>query len=161
MDIYFKTPRNSETGLKFTEIKERGVECVEAAMKFIGKYGFNSFRQNRLAFKGGISSCYKPLVDLDPKVWKKTEYGHNEYMPKLNNKEGIKIYEEIESLPYVDIDELNNIVGYEGNGLKSSHIGYSFKNKEWYGFVVNSEWECKIPTDCIEITGSEYQELFD
>lgn len=63
-------------------------------------------------------------------------------------------------LPIVDIDELNEVVGYEGNGFKSSHIGFSSENKTYYGFILSDKWKVIPPSDCVEITPSEYKKLF-
>ena len=159
MDKYYKTPKQSATGLKFKEIHKRAKSCHQASVEFIEKYGFESYRQSRISYMGGISSCCKPKNELDEKAWKLSGYGSNEFMPKLNNAEGRKIKAEIDALPIVDIDELNRIVGYSGNGFKSSNIGCDFNSKDFYLFVVCSDWNAKIPKDCIEITGSEYELL--
>lgn len=162
MDLYYKTPRTSETGKKFAEINKKGIECCDALKAFLDKYGFQKYRPSRISFQGGISSCVSPNGDLDKKVWKRMHYGSCEYMPNLKSKEGLKIAKEIESLPYVDIDELNNIVNYPGNGFKNTSIGYSFNdNKDYYGFIISDIWDVTPPADCIEIIGTEYNKLFN
>jgi hypothetical protein len=93
-------------------------------------------------------------------LWKSSGYGPNEWMPKLSTKEGKAIMAEINALPIVDIDELNAVVGYEGNHFKSSHIGFSYENKAYYGFILSDKWEVTPPDDCEEITASEYKKLF-
>lgn len=160
MELYYKTRKDSETGKKFTEIDERRDICHKALKAFLNKYGFQKYRPSRISHVGGISSCVNPLNPLDPKLWKNSGYGSNEWMPKLNTKEGKAIMKEINGLPIVDIDELNAVVGYDGNGFKSSHIGCSYKNKTYYGFILSDEWKVTPPSDCIEITASEYKELF-
>lgn len=160
MDLYYKTQKDSETGKRFTEIDERGDICHEALKAFLDKYGFQKYRPSRISHVGGISSCVNPLNPLDPKLWKNSGYGPNEWMPKLNTKEGKAIMAEINGLPIVDIDELNEVVGYEGNGFKSSHIGFSSENKTYYGFILSDKWKVTPPSDCVEITPSEYKKLF-
>ena len=160
MDLYYKTLKDSETGKKFTEIYKRGNVCHEALKAFLDKYGFQKYRPSRISHIGGISSCISPLNPLDLKLWKNSGYGTNEWMPKLNTKEGKAIMDEINALPIVDIDELNMVVGYEGNRFKSSHIGFSSENKTYYGFILSDKWEITPPVDCEEITASEYKKLF-
>lgn len=160
MDLYYKTLKDSETGKKFTEIEERGDVCHEALKTFLDKYGFQQYRPSRISHIGGISSCGNPIKPVDTKLWKQSEFGYNEWMPKLNIKEGKAIMAEINALPIVDIDELNAVVGYEGNHFKSSHIGYSSANDKFYGFILSDKWEVTPPVDCEEITASEYKKLF-
>lgn len=160
MDLYYKILRTSETGKKFTEIEKRGDVCHEVLKAFLDKYGFQKYRPSRISHIGGISSCVNPSSPLDPKLWKDSGYGINEWMPKLNTKEGKAIMKEINTLPIVDIDELNEVVGYEGNHFKSAHIGFSSVNKTYYGFVLADKWKVTPPSDSEEITASEYKRLF-
>lgn len=160
MELYYKTSKESETGKKFTELERRGDVCYQALKAFLDKYGFEQYRPSRISHIGGISSCINPLQPLDRKLWRKAGYGINEWMPKLNTKEGKAIMAEIEALPIVDIDELNEVVGYQGNGFKSSNIGFSPKDKSFYGFILSDKWNITPPSDCIEITASEYKTFF-
>lgn len=161
MDLYFKVIKETETGKKFTDVFERGSQATKAAYSLVKKYGFTSFRPGRETFEGAISSFVKPTVMIDPKVWKKISYGKDEYFPKRSSKQGKEILKEIAQLPSVDIDELNNIVGYDSGGWKRSHIGYNGScNRDYYGFIVDSDWDVQIPDDCEEINGSEYMTLF-
>ena len=160
MDLYYKTLKDSETGKKFAEINKRGDVCHAALKAFLDKYGFQKYRPSRISYIGGISSCVNPLSPLDTKMWKNSGYGANEWMPKLSSKQGKAIMAEIKALPIVDIDELNAVVGYEGNGLKSSHIGFSSENNSYFGFILSDKWGVKPPADCEEITASEYVKLF-
>ena len=81
-------------------------------------------------------------------------------MPKLNCKKGKDIQKEIDSLPIVDIDELNNIVNYDSGGWKNTHIGFNGTNEKYFGFIILDKWDIKMPIDCTEITASEYKKLF-
>lgn len=159
MDLYFYTDKESETGLKFFGLWVRGEAAKEASITMARKYGFESCRPSRTSYNGGISSFYKPSDQTDLTHFKKYKNYSNEYFPKRNTKEGFAIIEEINQLPVVDIDELNNIVGYDTGGWKNSHIGFNIGEKH-YGFIVGATWDCKIPSDCIEVTGSEYLDLF-
>lgn len=157
MDKYYITDKDTETGKKFQEIDRRSDIARDAIIKLSEKYGFKEWRYSRISHIGGLSSCvFETTPDL--KIWKSSGYGHNEYMPRLNCKAGKEIHDEIKKLPIVHINELNNIVGYHSD-FCNSHIGFKI-GKNHFGFIVSSEWGCKIPNDCKEITASEY-ELID
>jgi len=162
MHLYFKTKKESETGSKFHELEERGLACGEAVKQFLDKYHFQCYRPSRISFVGGISACCSPTQIVDRALWKETGTGPEEYMPRLNIKKGKAIMEEIKVLPIVDIDELNKVVGYPGNGFKSSTIGFSGRAacKSHYGFIILDTWNVKVPNDCEEITASEYKKMF-
>ncbi len=162
MKLYYKTLRTTETGKKFVEIFERQNLYHAKTIEFVERYGFKSYRPSIISFGGcGISSLVKPEgMELDKNIWKESGYGDNEYFPRESTKVGKVVYDELKALPIVDIDELNGIVGYEGDEWKSTSIGYSNENSEYVGFIVLKSWNCKIPSDCIEITGTEYDTLF-
>ena len=159
MHLYYKVLKDSDTGKKFAELIQRGEACAEAAKKFLERHGFTKYRPSRISYNGGISACASPKETPNPKIWKKAKNG--DYMPRCNTNEGRAVMEKIEALPIVDIDELNNIVGYDSDGWKHSHIGFlgNTSKSGYYGFIVFAEWNVKVPADCIEITGSEYTEL--
>ena len=159
MELYYKTRKDCETGIKFSAVQKRADECKKIAFDFCEKHGFKTYRPGRESFEGGISSFADPTGNVDSKVWKRSTYGSNEYYPSERTKVGKQILQETRALPYVDIDELNNIVGYASGGWKSSHIGYCFSDSEYILFSVLEEWNVKVPSDCIEITGTEYKRI--
>lgn len=155
--IYFKTLRTSETGLKFQEVEKREVECRNAVIALGDELGFNSWRPGYWAAYGGVSACIFPDgVTPDPKVWKKVN--GDEYMPRLNCKEGKQLDKKFASLPRVERDELNMCIGYDGAPFKC--IGFAPNNDAYFGFTVGDNWGCKIPFDCTEVTYTEYKSLF-
>ncbi|MFT4168033.1 MAG: hypothetical protein QM653_02790 [Dysgonomonas sp.] len=154
MDKYYKVPRDSETGKKFLKIEERKQECFKAVKEFIKDFGATQFRYSRWSLWGGIDSI---IFEKEPnlKVWKKV--GYQEYYPKANSKEGKELISKMKELPTVDFNELNSIVGYKTDWY--GHIGFSHGDKDFFGFIIDSDWKANIPTDCIEITASEYEIL--
>lgn len=159
MNLYFYTDKKSDTGLKFLDVYTRGESAKKASIMLARKYGFESCRPGRTTYNGGISSFYKPYDQTDLTHFKKHKKYSNEYFPKRTTKEGLAMIEEINQLPVVDIDELNNIVGYDSGVWKNSNIGFNISENH-YGFIVGATWDCTMPSDCIEITGSEYIKLF-
>lgn len=162
MELYYKVKRDSETGNKFADVFKREDECFTHVKAFLDKYGFKQYRPSRTSVsRSGISSVIVPKgMEVDKRIWRKSKDGDNEVMPRRNTKEGLDVAYEIDTMPIVDIDEINNIVGYDSDGWKSSHIGWSEKNEEYYGFSLLDTWKANIPSDCEEITGSEYSKLF-
>ena len=53
-------------------------------------------------------------------------------------------------------DELDSIIGNEG---VFNHAGFDFTIPDIYVFIVESDWKCKLPKDCEEITNVEYNKL--
>lgn len=154
MDKYYKVPRNSETGKKFAEIEKRKHECFDAVKEFIKPFGATQFRYSRWSLWGGIDSI---ILENEPdlKIWKKV--GYQEYYPKANSKEGKELIKKMKELPTVSFNDLNSIVGYQTDWY--SHIGFSYGNKEFFGFIIGLDWKANIPSDCIEITASEYEKI--
>ena len=157
MSMYFITERNSETGKKFQQVERKSEECFNAQKQLANKYKFHSWREGYWVVYGGMSSCLNFDETPDSKIWGKG-FGNGEYFPKKNSKIGKEINKEIEQLPKVTIDELNQCVGFNGAPFKT--IGFSAKNDKFFGFSVGENWDFIPPTDCKEITTSEYRELF-
>ena len=156
--IYCKTLKTSETGLKFQEIEKREKECLNAVIALGDELGFKSWRPGYWSAYGGVSACIFPDgVTPDPKVWKKVN--GDEYMPRLNCKEGKELHKKFEALPRVGHEELNMCIGFDAQGPFYC-IGFAPNNDTYYGFIVGANWGCKIPDDCTEVTYTEYQTLF-
>ena len=78
-------------------------------------------------------------------------------MPRLDRLEGKLLQKKINSLPMVQIEELNMCVGFKEKIFKT--IGYESTNKEYYLFSLKDDWKFVAPGDCEEITVSEYNRL--
>lgn len=151
----FKVSRNSETGKKLAPIEERAIEAFEAQRKIAIELGFQGWQRGAFVAFGGIGSLIpKKGEKPDSKLWKKQWDG---YYPKANSKEGKRLIKLLEELPTVEISELNMAVGFNEQYFKT--IGISFIHKEFYVFSVGDDWEFEPPSDCIEITVSEYKRL--
>lgn len=155
--MYFITKKTSETGKKFQKISEQRKVAFNAQKELANKYGFNTWRSAYWVVFGGMSSCFNFKETPNPKIWGKGSQ-NGEYYPKKNSKEGKAIWQEIQDLPNVGIDELNMCIGFDGAPFKT--IGYAENNKEYFGFIVDEKWKVKIPKDCEEVTTSKYNGLF-
>lgn len=156
MRKYYKVDKTSEFGKKLNSILEKRYECYDAAKKLCDKYEFTKYREAYWCYFGGISACADFKETPDPKIWKKVRRG--EYMPKLNSIEGKAIQKEIEALPVIyriDINELFGLDIFAGIGLTFSHPKFIGLN-----FSTDSRFAPKIiPSDLVEITCSEYENL--
>ena len=153
--MYYITKKDSETGKKFQEIAKKRDIAHNEASALAEKYNIKQWRGAYWQVFGGMSSCIfeeKP----DTKLWGKGAVD-GEYFPKQNSKAGKAIYKEIDDLTCVERHELNACIGFEG-GL--STIGFSDRNKEYFGFEFDEEWKLEMPKDCEEVLTTRYNELF-
>ena len=156
MTKYFKTLKTSDTGKKFKNLDVNIKKAQKAQRDFSDKYNFNQWRPDRWEAFGGIEVCVDFIKEPDPKNWKMVSHG--EYKPKRSTKEGKRINQEMKELPVVSHHELNMCIGFkEGAPFKS--IGFSSKSKNYTVFCLATNWKVKIPSDCEEITASEYENL--
>lgn len=155
----FKTKRSSETGKKFAVVEKKADECLKAQKELAKKIGYYSWRGSYACTFGGVSSViFKDHRSVNKVLWKNVNKSVLEWMPRLNNKEGKAIYEKMLALPRVSGHELNTCIDFNGSPFKT--IGVSFLNKTYIGFEVSEDWKVKIPSDCEEITTTEYNKLF-
>lgn len=152
MEKYYKTLRTSETGRKFQAMSDKMSECFKAQVAMADKYGFTEWRDAYFAVSGGISSVIFPSKP-DVKLWK---CKNGEYTPRINNAAGKAIQAEFDNMPRVKRIEVNECIGW---GENLSCIGVTFDNPDFFGFVINSSKVKTVPSDCEEITGTEYEKL--
>ena len=157
--MYFITEKNSETGKKFQKIADKLDICFENQKALAEKYGFTSWRGERWVVAGGISSVIFPKVTtIDTKVWKQIK-GKDEYMPRLNIKQGKAIQADFDQAVTISKAELNACIGWKEGFRK--HIGFCKTNNEYFGFTIEEDWtDIVIPSDCTEVTATKYRELF-
>lgn len=81
----------------------------------------------------------------------------NGYYPRARckNKDILKDFTDLNE-NRIRRDELDEIVG---NNDIFKHVGFDFSIPEIYVFMIDHDWECKIPKDCEEISNIEYREL--
>ena len=157
--MYFITEKNSKTGKNFQKIADKLDVCFKNQKALAEKYGFTSWRGERWVVAGGISSVIFPKgTTIDTKVWKQIK-GKDEYMPRLNIKQGKAIQADFDQAITVTKAELNACIGWK-EGF-SKHIGFCKANNEYFGFTIDDDWtDIIIPNDCTEITATKYRELF-
>jgi hypothetical protein len=160
--MYYKTKRTSDTGLKFQEVAKMMKECTAANSALSDRYGFKRWRHANFMAWGGISAVIFSESDddgnyvrPDSSFWKEVRGG---YLPKRNTADGKKAYDEFLKLPVVEAKTLNDIVGYKPDS-PWSHIGFSFGNDSLFLFSIANDTDFTCPSDCEEITYSEYKSL--
>lgn len=157
--MYFITEKNSETGKNFQKIADKLDVCFENQKALAEKYSFTSWRGDRWVVAGGISSVIFPKgATIDTKVWKQIK-GKDEYMPRLNIKQGKAIQAEFDQATVITKGELNACIGWGESFINC--IGLDWNNDEYFGFTIEDDWtDIIIPNDCTEITATKYRELF-
>ncbi len=157
MEHYYITKQTSTTGKKFKAVSNDLDAAFKAQKEMSKEIGFQRWRSSIFKLGGGISSV---IFDEKPntKLWRNVNGSNNEWMPKLNNKEGKAIYERFKLLPKVRETALNDCIGWKGDFV--NRIGFARNNKTHYGFYVDGQYKMKIPKDCKEITATEYKKLF-
>jgi hypothetical protein len=157
---YFITERNTSTGLKFQALEHRINVATTAQKDFGNKYNFKIYRPSHISVWGGISACVFENAP-DEKIWKKVNNSEDEWMPRLNVKAGKEIQKEIDNLPLVSMEELNECIGFDSEDWTfMTHIGFAY-NDEYFGFSINDKWNIIVPEDCEEVTLTKYKNLFD
>ena len=153
--MHFITKKKSETGKKFQKVAEVATASLKAEKELAKEFGFESWRGGYWLVYGGFSALIfkeKP----NEKIYKKVN--GNEWMPRMNTKEGKAIQAKLDATRRVSIDDLNQCIGFDGSPFKT--IGFAQNNDAYFGFIVDEKWKCKIPNDCEEVTTSRYNELF-
>lgn len=154
MNVYYITPRISETGEKFKLIEEKKSKIFNQTKKLAYEIGFKGWYGSAIKIAG------PPTILVfknhpDKKIFKKVKDG---FFPKKTSEKGRQIIEKLDKIESIYRRDLNMCVNYEEYFFE--HIGYAFSNSDYYGFIVDSDWKFTPPTDCEEVTYSKYNELF-
>lgn len=150
----FKTLRTSETGKKFESVEQRKNICFNKAKEIVEEVNADQWRGCAWTAFGGISALLFADGVQMPEYFKKDKFG---CMPKMNTTKGKELHVRIKELPTVSILDLNMCIGY--NERMKRTIGCDFSNKEYILFAIGDDWNIEIPSDCEEITVSEYKAL--
>lgn len=154
--LYYKTPKNSETGLKVQELRNEADEKQKEIEKYVKSLGAKPdwVSSDTYLWRTDLSGVeFEEEPDL--KKWRVLkEYKGPEifYVPRRGSKENIKLSDEFHSFKGIFKSRLNDCVGF---GCVFRNVGFTCGN-EFYYFVLASSWEHKMPEDCVEITTSEY-----
>lgn len=155
MERYYKTSRSSETGLKIKALLDKADEFNKQVEVLRNKYGFG---------KTWTSSFYYRSLNIvefqeepDMANWKRIKDVSNGYYPRARgkNKEILQDFTDLNK-GRIRRDELDTIIGNEG---VFTHAGFDFTIPDIYVFIVESNWKCKFPSDCEEISNVEYSKL--
>ena len=154
--LYFKTEKDTETGEKIKALLERGLIGAAQAKQFCKKVGAeeNYLRNDRYIFGTGLRAVtFQEEPDL--KNWKRFKGWDGYFSPRLSTKEGKELGKQIDEMESVEKTEIGEAIGLE-DFFKSP--GFTNGNL-FFGFAIKDEWNLKMPSDCIEITGTEYSNL--
>jgi hypothetical protein len=150
------TKRTSETGKKFEEIEIRRKKIQDNIEKLGDKLGFRFYCYDSLSVIGISAAQFDKEPDMT--VYKKEKGTRNVYSPRFRNKQGKEIYQMFKDCGSISNGEINACIGFHN---PFTTIGFDFSNKEYIGFEVLEKWKVKVPNDCIEITVTEYNKIFN
>ena len=154
--IYFKTPKGSETGRKFTALHEKIREAHKAAAEFCESVGGMSYRRVP-SFAGGNVGAIVFDKDPDKRLWKKSKEA---WTPRLNTREGKLLFGRMDALPGIPSWEINGCIGF--NGADLCRIGIKHvEASDYHYFHADPDWGIVPPEDCTEITYTEYSQAKD
>ncbi len=157
MTIYFKTKKTSSTGEKIQNLVDRAKKANNEINEFVDelKSDRRYLINERYILGTGIAGL-KFETQPDMKIWKEFKGFPNYYSPRMSSKEGKLLAEKINSFDKVGRDEISEAIGlndfFRMPGLKLC-------DSDYFGITVDKGWNHKMPGDCIEITGSEYDNL--
>lgn len=153
MSKYYKVPKDSETGKKLIIERNKINESSNAFFELATDLGATGAMIIPL---NGQCTGFAFDVAPDLKVWKYEGYP-NIYFPKGNSKAGKAILARINEIPQNGSTTLNKVVGVN---YPFSSIGCQCpENGNFYGISCGDKLQFTAPSDCIEITCTEYGNL--
>lgn len=157
--LFYKTKKSSSTGLKVEKLIKKGKKIEQEIESYLAELGAERkyVMKSRAIFGTGICAV-SFTTPPDEKVWKKFPKFEGYYSPKLSSSIGKDISKRIQSFEIIEREDLNKIIGYDSF---LSHCGFGVGNKFFFGFETDSDWKHQMPSDCVEITFTEYQKLFN
>lgn len=155
MERYYKTTTSSKTGQKIKTLLEKADEFDKQVEVLRKKYGFGKTWTSQFYYKSLDIVEFKEEPDMDN--WKKIKDVSNGYYPRARgkNKEILQDFTDL-NRNTIRRDSLDEIIG---NEEVFTQAGFDFSIPDIYVFIVESNWKCKIPKDCEEITNVEYNKL--
>ena len=151
--MYYITEKYSETGKKFIELREKIDLLMQANRDLATKYGFIKWT---VWILGGYISSVIFDKQPDPKLWKYSEKNKSWSVNK-STKSGKDLLKELQSIPKLYPEDYNAIVGVSE---RWGRIGVAWNNEDFFGFEVIDKWDYEYPSDCKEVTRTEYRKLF-
>lgn len=155
MERYYKTIRSSKTGLKVKALLDKADEFDKKVEVLRKKYGFSRIWYSSFYYKSLDIVEFKEEPDMAN--WKKMKDVSNGYYPRTRgkNKEILRDFTDLNE-NQIRRDALDKIIG---NKDIFTQAGFDFTIPNIYVFIVESDWKCKMPKDCEEITNVEYNKL--
>ncbi|CAI9673151.1 hypothetical protein [Elizabethkingia anophelis] len=157
MSIYFKTLKTSETGIKAQDLVDRAREIVTNIKLFCKEIG-----ATEIYVTSGYSCLNTGIIAVqfetepDMKHWKNMKDCEGFYAPRLTSKSGKEIHHKMESFDTILRHDIDEIIGIKE---PFRHCGFSITYGDFFGFIIDENWNHTMPSDCKEITYSEYKKL--
>lgn len=154
--MYYITNIESETGQKLNKVLDEINRCRIASIKFLSQMrGSRRFLEDPYSAAGGIVAVEFP-TNPDAKKWRHFRKRRGFYAPNKKYKGGKELQAQIDDLPKVSNQKINEAIGYDSMWNRPGLA----KNGFHIGIEVNHEWEVQMPSDCKEVTQTEYLTFF-
>lgn len=157
--IYYKTEKTSETGKKMQSLIDKGKNIKKLIKAFLVEIGASNYgTRSYCAFGTGITAIeFKEEPNM--KTYKKFKDFEGYYQPRMSSTEGRIINEKMTNFEVISRDEINEVIDFNSF---LQHCGYAISKKNnCFGFCIDSEWKHTMPTDCVEVTYTEYNNTFN
>jgi hypothetical protein len=162
--MYYKINKSTKTFKELMKLSDRIDQVRKEAKKLVKTFkGTGEYCKATHVLAGGIGAVE---FKEKPEGWThRGEKYQNLYMPKMD-RNSKALWEKIHALPVVEYDELNKIVGFEGNQVVSSPGGLGWVNTvgiKWGGNFILMEIakgaKFKANKDMKEIVYTEFEKL--
>lgn len=158
-ELYFKTPKTSETGKKFQVLIDRSIVAHEDIKNFVNDVGASD-RYSTGSYYTLNTGANGFMFDnpVNTTVWKKVHtLPQGDLWYPRSTKAGKPLLERLDKIDKIHTSEVDKVIGYSSI---FNHIGWNQGAKgDHFGFIIDSDWGHTMPEDCTEITGTEYTEL--
>lgn len=156
--IYYKTKKTSATGQKIQNLIDRACNAVSEINQFVDE--LNSDRKylmsDRCILGTGIAGL-RFAEEPDLKIWKKFQRYPGYYSPRMSSKQGKAIQQKMNAFHRVERSEIGEAIGLN-DFFKKPGLNI-IKDSEYFGIIIDADWNHTMPGDCIEITATEYNSL--
>lgn len=154
--MYILISKGSEIYKQLKLLQANMQKAHKATIKYIEKFGADHYLSINGSLSGGFSGI---ILKEKPKGWRTVFPGHynRAYYPK-KIKSNAEILQEIEKLPVVTINDLNNVLKYKPQIIGTKwhrSVGLSF-HKGYMLMVTGTGCKYKLLPGMVEIKESEY-----
>ena len=154
--MYYKIPRDSDTGKKLLELEDRGIAAHNATKDLITKYCGSRWRGYSFPapglFGGASEVEFESKEDIPP-FFKETKLRRGLWSakPRRSHPTGLALIKALAQITQVSKGETLSLLGVKvAGGLRGFII------PDAGHIYIHTAIRVSVPKDCIEVMGSEY-----